>query len=113
MDKPSLYSKYVHERLGKQVLEVEHGFATYIFMDDQKAVYIEDIYVDPDFRKSGIASEMANQITLIAIEKGYKKIIGTVVPSTNGSTDSLKTMLAYGFRLDSTTNNLILLTKEI
>lgn len=107
----SLYSEYVKERLNKEVIENENGFATYLFMDD--GVYVEDIFVRKEYRDKGIAKEMLDQISIIAKEKGCKKMIGTVVPSTEGSTHSLQAAFSYGFKLDSCRQNLIVYTKEI
>lgn len=107
----SLYAQYVLERQGKQILEHAQGFATYSFIDN--AVYIEDIFVQKEYRQTGLAAHMADLICEIAKEKGYKKLFGSVVPSANGSTDSLKVLLAYGFKLDSSANNFIAFSKEI
>lgn len=107
----SLYSEYISERLGKEIIETERGFATYFYLSD--GCYIEDIYVKKEYRKSGEASKMADQIASIAKSKGYKKLYGTVVPSAIGSTDSLKVLLAYGFSLNNCTNNMIVMVKEL
>lgn len=108
----SLYGKYLKERSNKEILENETGFATYSFPDNT-TVYIEDIYTNPESRISGEASRLADEIIKIAKQKGCTKLIGSVVPSTKGSTDSLKVLLAYGMKLDSSTNNFILFSKEL
>lgn len=108
----SLYSQYITERTDRLILETEYGFATYVYLADN-TVYIEDIYVSPEYRKKGIASRFADEIADIARSKGCKKMIGSVVPSTKTSTDSMKTLLAYGMKLESSTNNFITLVKEI
>ena len=46
-------------------------------------------------------------------EKGYKKLFRSVVPQILGSTESLRVLLAYGFKLDSSAVNLIVFVKEI
>ena len=107
----SLYKKYVEERTNKQVLESDHGFAVYSFTED--AVYIEDIFVETDYRNTDLATNMAYEIGRIAREKGFKKMLGSVVPSANNSTISLKVLLANGFKLDSCAVNFILFSKEI
>lgn len=107
----SLYAEYIKERENKHIVENERGFATYVFID--KGVYIQDIYVRSDFRHSGEAAALADQIANIAKEKGYNKMYGSVVPTANNSTSSLKVLLAYGFQLDSSTNNIVYLVKEI
>lgn len=108
----SLYAEYLKSRTEDQILEADHGFATYRFLDDG-SVYILDIYVRPEFRKTGLARGLADQIKEIARLKGCLKMVGSVVPSAKGSTESLSVLIAYGMRLDSSTNNFILFSKEI
>ena len=107
----SLYAQYLKERESKEILEDETGFATYTFVQD--GVYIENIYTHPDYRQSGVASKFADKIAEIAKAKGYKKMYGSVVPTANNSTASLKVLLAYGFRLDSAQPNAIFMIKDI
>lgn len=107
----SLYSEYLRERENVETLESDRGFATYYFTND--GCYIKDIYVHPDHRKTGEASKLADEITKIAQEKGCNKLYGSVCPSAKGSTASLKVLLAYGFSLDSSINNFIMMVKEI
>lgn len=108
----SLYGAYIKERLGDGIVERLEGFATYRFINKTQ-IYIMDIYVHPDFRNSHIASELADEIIEIGKKEGAKELLGTVVPSTNGSTHSLRVLLGYGFSLSSATNDLIIFKKEI
>lgn len=110
-----MYGDYIKERLGHGIIERDEGFATYEFIDSHgvKCVYIRDIYVRPDFRRTSIASDMADAVVTIAIEAGCKRLIGTVVPSAKGSTNSLKVLLGYGMSLHSCGNDLIVFKKEI
>jgi predicted GNAT family acetyltransferase len=108
----SHYADYIKERLGKHIIEDERGFATYSFTDES-TVYIEDIYITPEHRKSGVATSFADKIVAIAKAKGCTRLLGSVAPSANGSTDSLKCFLAYGCSLESSTNNFIVLVKRI
>lgn len=107
----SLYAEYIKERTNKEIIESNQGFATYSFAE--AGVYIEDIYVQPEHRKSGIASKLADQIVEIAKSKGISKLYGSVVPSASGSTASCSVLIAYGMRLSSSTNNFILFEKDI
>lgn len=59
------------------------------------------------------ASQIADKIVTIAQAKGLKKLFGSVSPSANNSTISLKVLLAYGFQLSSSSNNFILMEKAI
>lgn len=108
----SLYAEYLKERTKDEITEGDWGFITYRFTDE-KTCYIVDIYVIPELRKQGVASDKAAIVMGLAKERGCTKLLGSVVPSTKGSTDSLKVLLAYGMRLDSCTNDFILFSKEI
>lgn len=108
----SLYADYLLERTHDLILETSEGFATYRFLNE-KQVYIIDIFVLPVFRKSRIASHIADEIVKIAKEKGCTELIGTVCPSAKGSNASLRVLWGYGFVLDSADKDLIIMKKEI
>lgn len=108
----SLWADYKKEREGKEILEKEDGFAIYSWTQDG-GCYIEDIYVKPDKRKSGLAREMADQIKIIAKERECKFILGSVLCGANGDTDSLKVLLSYGMKLWEVHGNLIIFGQEI
>lgn len=111
MEPKTLYGKYVKERENKNILEREHGFATYSFAKDH--VYIEDIYVTPEHRKSSLASEMADEIAKIAKSQGINVMLGSVCPQTNNATTSIRVLLAYGFSLLHSSEDMIYFKKEI
>ena len=109
----SMYAEYLKERTKDQILEDQGGFATYRYLDDGKTVYIVDIYTVPEARDRGHAAALANRIATEAKERGCTSMIGTVVPSTNGSTASLKVLLAYGMSLDNAGLDYIVMRKDI
>lgn len=109
----SMYGDYIFEHHGDGIVENEYGFATYRFLNEKKSVYIVDIYVNPDFRKTMLASQMADEIAEIGRKEGATEMLGTVVPTANNSTDSLKVLLKYGMKLKSASDNLIVFTKEL
>lgn len=109
----SHYADYVRERTKDQILEDMGGFATYRFVDDGKTVYIVDIYTSPEARRHGHAAALANQIAVIARDRGCTAMIGTVAPSTNGSTDSLRVLLAYGMKLHGAGPDYIVMRKDL
>lgn len=108
----SLYKNYIEEKSDKLILETDKGFIVYQY-PDPTTVYIEDIYILPEFRKEYIGTAMANQIVQEAKQKGCTKLIGSVIPTTKDCTSSLAAFLAYGMKLDSCTNNFILLSRSI
>ena len=93
----SLFAQYVKERENAEVLETDKGFAKYHLKPDH--VYIEDIFVLPEFRKDGLAKEMANEIAKIAKEHGLSRMVGSVCLNAKGATASANVLLAYGMRL--------------
>jgi GNAT superfamily N-acetyltransferase len=107
----SLYSQYILEREGKAMIEDHRGFATYRAID--RGMYIEDVFVQKDFRKSGVGREMINRIAEIAKTEGHTLLLVSVVPSANNSTDSILSAIACGFRLDSSSSNFVVLTREL
>ena len=107
----SLFADYINERGTKHIVESDKGFATYLF--DSGLCYIEDLYVVPEHRKSGEASRLADEISNIAKKKGCRQLLGSVVPTANGSTDSCKVLFAYGFRLLKTEHNQIWFIKDL
>lgn len=108
----SLYADYLRERTNDEIIETDQGFATYRFIDPN-TVYIVDVYIKPEFRKHGAASNISDTIVEVAKKRGCTKLIGTVVPSTKGSTISLKALLGYGMELESAGADFIIMRKAI
>ncbi len=109
----SQYAKYLIERTSDRIIENEYGFATYRFVNDNKTVYIIDIYVEPAYRNQKKASELADKVVEIAKAAGCNQLIGTVVPSAKGSTASLKVLLGYQMTLNNAANDIVVFGKEI
>lgn len=111
-DSMSLYADYLKERTADKIVETEHGFATYRYLDAD-TVYIIDLYIIPDYRRSHKANDIADSIVEMAKLRGCNKLLGTVVPSSNGATNSVKVLLAYGMKLKSSANDVIFFEKDI
>lgn len=107
----SLFGKYIKERNNKEIIENEKGFMTYYFVDD--ACYIEDVYVLPEYRRSRLCVNFGEEVEKIAKEKGCKKLYGSVVPSAPYSTINLMGLLNFGWKLDSSAINFILVVKDL
>lgn len=91
----SLYSNYLKERTNDEILETDTGFATYRYLNE-KQVYIVDIYVLPEHRELGDAASMADQICMIAKNRGCTELIGTVDYSTKEALRSAAVLKGYG-----------------
>lgn len=109
----SHYANYLSERTTDFIMEDSNGFVTYRFLNDGKSVYIIDIYVIPDMRKQGLASDFADIVVSMAKARGCEEVLGTVVPSSKGSNESLRVLLAYGMELKSSAHDIIIFRKGI
>lgn len=108
----SLYKEYIKEREDKDIIESDSGFATYKIFNNGEC-YLQDIYVVPNKRKSGLASEMADQVVDIAKENGCHTLLGSVCVDGNEPTRNLKVFLNYGMQVQKIIGNMIFLTKNI
>lgn len=107
----SLYSEYLKEREGKEILECPSGFATYRILGNE--CYLVDIYVKPEFRKEHVARAMADQVAELAKGAGCKWLTGSVSPNANGAHTSLLVLIAYGMKLLRSDKDIIFLGKEL
>lgn len=111
-----MYFDYLRERMPDLlILEREEGFALYkeVEFNEERMVYIQDIYVSPEHRESDIASQMSEEIQEIAKKEGIKYMLGTIVPSTENSHKSLQVLLAHGMTLALAEDDIIYFYKEI
>lgn len=107
----SLWAEYKRERENVETLERENGFITYKIFKDE--CYIIDLYVRPDFRRTYLASNMADEVAALAKKQGCKFITGSVDTRANACTDSIKILLAYGFKLLKSEGFMIYFIKEL
>jgi GNAT superfamily N-acetyltransferase len=107
----SLQAQYAKEREDIDTIENEHGFLTYKAYPDEYRIF--DLYVTPDSRQSGFASEMADRVASLALENGCKILTGSVDTRANGATTSVKVLLSYGFKVLRTDGSMIHFIKEL
>lgn len=102
---------YLKEREGFDCILRDEGFASYKITGDE--CYIKDIFVFPDYRKKGIAAEMADDISRIALGRGCKFLTGSVCTTANGAHASMLVLLAYGFKIHSAVQYGIYFRKDL
>lgn len=107
----SLYSDYLKETGQRHIVEDASGFATFQLLGSE--CYIVDIYVIPKMRKFNRASQMADQIIVIAKAAGCTLLTGSVNTKTNDPTASIKVLLAYGMKFLRSNENILFFGKEI
>ncbi len=112
-----MYSAYLRERENKEILEHPHGFTIYGYNCvpgvDFPHLYIQDNYVKPEYRKTGVARAMADQICAQAKAAGFKVLLGSVDANAKGAHESLLVLIAYGMKLFNVTDSTIWMTKEL
>lgn len=108
----SLYGEYIKERAGRGIVETEDGFATFEFPTD-KIVYIIDLYVRPEKRKTGLASQLADTICEAAISQGKEQLLGSVDLGAQGADASIKVLEAYGMKFFKSAGNMLYYIKQI
>jgi ribosomal protein S18 acetylase RimI-like enzyme len=108
----SLYAEYIAEREDKEIIETDKGFATFKIFDN-KECYLQDIYIIPECRKTGLATEMTDKIVEMAKEKGCNTLVGSVCVDDKYATRNMKVFLAYGMQIYKTAGTMIFLKKDI
>lgn len=107
----SLYAHYLRERTSIEIIETDFGFITYSI--EAEECYIRDLFILPMHRHAHMAKDLADKVLEIAKTKNCKYLTGSVCPTTKGSDSSVKVLMAYGMKLHSAINNLIIFKKDI
>lgn len=108
----SLYGQYILEREGFEIIENEHGFATFKIFENGEC-YLRDIFVLKEKRRGHLALDLSGQVEEIAKKRGAKYMTGTVSPHANNPTASIKAVLGAGYRLLSAGAEKIVFIKEL
>lgn len=107
-----LYGKYIEEREGRLLISLVEGFVTYSKLDNN-TYYLVDMYVQPQFRKLGIAWKLNDLVCEVARKDNATKLLTSVCTSANGVTESLHVVLAGGFRFSSASGDMLFFVKDI
>lgn len=107
-----MYKDYVENQLKNRfVYEDEFGFITYNFQDE--ICQLEEIFIKPEFRRQGKASEYYTMCEKIGRENGMKILKGSIVIGTLGAEESMMCLFKNKFYLAYTEGMMIYLFKEI
>ncbi len=90
------FFEYLKEREGFDAIVKPDGFAIFKFTTPEEC-YIKDIFVRPSKRKTKLASEMADEISKLAKERGCSHLTGTVSYNIENADRSIRVLLGYGF----------------
>lgn len=108
----SLYAMYIKERENKEIIESDKGFVTYKFFDNGEC-YIQDIYVIPSERKTGLSTKMTDEVAQIAKEKGCNALLGSICIDDKAASKNMQIWLNYGFKIHKNMGPMIYLRKDI
>lgn len=111
MDMKSNLVEYIKEREGKSALETDKGFAIYEILG--KECYLQDLYINPDYRRTGEARKLLNEVSQVAIKAGCEFITTTVSVLAKNPTISTQAILSCNFIIHSVKDNMIYFYKEL
>ena len=106
-----LYKEYIAERENAHLHYNDIGFITWEYQDN--CVYIIDIYVRKEFRKSGKGVELEKFVLDEAKLRGYNTIICSACTDTNNWEKSLEILKKVGYEEFMKETNMIWLFKRI
>jgi GNAT superfamily N-acetyltransferase len=106
-----LFRQYLLERENVHLLNEEWGFATYSFGEDH--VYLQDIYVVPEKRNTGLGVHLMNEVGKMAKERGCSLMLGSVDEKGNGSEDMKSIMKHLGFKEHTKLGSVVYYLREI
>ena len=92
---PSHWALYKSETTETHFIEHEYGFISYSLLPD--ALFLEDIWIAPEHRKSGLGAALVAQAEEVGREAGKQTSLALIHLSSKTSTESLKAHLTVGF----------------
>lgn len=110
-----MWLEYVKERMpNKSVINRDGiGFAIYYIYEAEQAIYLEDIFIVKESRKTGVGKSILEEVENKAKEMGFRYVLGSIDPTTENTDISLKSMLNTGFKPYRIYNELLFLRKDI
>lgn len=109
----SLFTDYLKEREGKEVIEKDFGFCVYKVNKDH--TYLQDVYIVPEFRKSGKGRSFVDKMEEIAKENGHSVVITSFCLNANNWMQSKMSIQKCGFKYyaKDKVNKMIYCIKEL
>lgn len=111
MIKDTLYSQYIWEREGAEIIENEVAFIIYKIID--KECMILEMFVDPISRGSNKKREIIEELSSLAIKKGCEGLSGTIDLNAKDASHALSAVLRFGFKVVQAQNNILVLYKKL
>lgn len=112
----SLWAEYIKELRGNKIsfIEYEWGFISYEFpIWAQDSILASDLYVKPEFRRSGYGSKLMEEVMAIGRLAGKHYFIGNVELGTAITAESMRAHIGAGLVPMSATNDRILMRRPL
>lgn len=112
LDILQMFEAYLSEREGATLLRHQYGFGIY---KDSSSVagYLQDIWVHPAHRKTGVGREILDLAIAEAKKANKKALLGSTDTTSNGATESALAILRCGFQILRVDGNMIWYIREI
>lgn len=107
-----MFAEFYQEYCGDEVMETTKGFVHYRYLNE-KQVYIINIYVRQEYRRSKEASILADAVCDEAKNRGCSEVLGTVSLKASHSDASMKVLAGYGMKAIHAHDDVITYSKEI
>ena len=107
-----MYADYIRERSNDIIIEDETGFIQFRFLNE-KQVFIVELYVLPEFRRSGLGSKLADRVVAFAKIQGCVELLAAVWVESKNSKISILSCIGYGMLPYGTSGESLLFRKEI
>ncbi len=107
----SLYAKYIKEREGAEIIELDEGFLS--FQTSGEECFLKDLFILPEFRKEHVGARLVDELEKIGKERGCKIITGVICPAAQGATTAMLGAIKIGFSIHSSGVNQIFITRGI
>lgn len=107
----SMYCDYLKEVYGKNVTENHNSVIVWTM--NAETLYIEDMYIKPEFRACGLGKDLMQAMIHIAKGNGCTKLLTSITMLNKYRDLNMQIFLKQGFSISSLGAGIIYLVKEI
>jgi len=108
-----MYKDYFEKRTGGVYFENEYGFITFHYLNET-TMFIEDVYIKPEFRQQGHGFQLVKHVENIAKETNRNKVMTTVDLSLPLSRDvGVLSSFGIGMKISHVSGSFLYFIKDI
>lgn len=106
-----MYQQYLSDKNGETLIVKDQGFFTYLRVGNE--LWVNDIYVSPEYRRNGIAKEFIGELGVIAKKLDCKFLIGRIDINHKDHAQALMFHMGVGAHVVKAENNQIWTCLEV